>query len=85
MSYEHDNSNYDKSEIYSQKIWYSQQIRKICDRKHVGIAELSLYSGLSEEYLQKILAAEVMPSANTLRSIALALNVSVDLFTKPKY
>jgi transcriptional regulator with XRE-family HTH domain len=67
----------------SKKIWYSMQIKKICENKHISFAELSVMSGLNEEYLYKILNAEISPSANSLRSIALALDVSPETMSNP--
>ena len=67
----------------SKKIWYSMQIKKICEKKNISFAELSVMSGLSEEYLYKIWNAEISPSANSLRSIALALDVSPEIMSNP--
>jgi hypothetical protein len=76
---QYENSDY-TSKITAQKMWYSARIRYYAEKKHVSWAELSILSGLSEEFVHKLWNAESIPSRAALKSIALALEVPAENF-----
>lgn len=75
--------NFHKS-IYKQKIWYSHQIKKVAESKNVSCSELSILSGLSEDFMDRLYHAEVVPSKSTLQRIAIALEVPIDTLELPR-
>lgn len=71
-------------EIVRKKLWYKHHIQKIADYRHMSVSELSILSGLSEEYLYKLWQGEIVPSGSALQKIALALEVPLNQIEIPE-
>lgn len=71
-------------QILRKKMWYRHHIQKIADHRHMSVGELSLMSGLSEEFLYKLWQGEVIPSTSSLQKLALALDVPLSHLELPE-
>lgn len=70
--------------IYRQKIWYGNHIKKIAETKHITCSELSILSGISEEFIDKLWHSEAVPSRNQLQKLSIALEVPVETLELPR-
>lgn len=76
-------SNEAQLRIYKQKIWYGNHIRKIAATKHITCSELSILSGIGEEFIDKLWHSEAVPSRNQLQKLSIALEVPVEMLELP--
>jgi hypothetical protein len=76
MSYEYNENDADK--LTSRKITICNNILSACKKQNFCLGELSLLSGLSEEYVYKISTHSVLPSKKALAAIAVALHVPIE-------
>ena len=76
MSYEHNEKDADR--IASRKIAICNNILSACKSKNFCLGELSLLSGLTEEYVHRISTHSVLPSKNAIAAIAVALHVPIE-------
>lgn len=66
------------------RLWLAQTLRKTREENDVDIGLLSILAGVQEEHLHEIENGSVKPSEQTLKKIAVGLNVPLWKFDPPK-